>query len=100
MLQPELLGIRHTMYDRDFEDEFEDEQLDDDDLDSCPNCGVEIYAEAPRCPECGHWILDDDRPERPWQMPATRSAMAVVLWLTGGVVALGVIAALLLAAVN
>jgi hypothetical protein len=27
----------------------------------CPECGVEVYLIADRCPKCGYWFTGDDR---------------------------------------
>lgn len=45
-------------------DEFEVGDFDDDDLDMepCPNCGVEIYEDAPQCPACGEAVVHSTHP--------------------------------------
>lgn len=27
---------------------------------TCNNCGADVYADADRCPACGHYLLDDE----------------------------------------
>jgi hypothetical protein len=52
-------------HDPDDEDWYDDEDAAlDDALDDttvpCPECGTEIYADLDHCPQCGHWLTDDD----------------------------------------
>lgn len=66
-------------------DLFDDE--DGDELAECPACGAAIFADAERCPSCGHWIsrserIDrDERRQRLWKLVAGLLAVLLVLWL-------------------
>lgn len=48
----------------------------------CPECGEEIWDEAPRCPECGAWI--DGRTERhtPVEAEARKRMVVIIAVLT------------------
>jgi hypothetical protein len=35
---------------------------DDDETGECPECGAEIYLIVDRCPKCGYWFEEGDRP--------------------------------------
>ena len=44
------------------DDEFPDEDEFDDDPTCtvpCPECGAQVYEDAPRCPACGNYITHD-----------------------------------------
>ena len=61
-------------------DPYDDLPDSDDDLAEtipCPQCGAEVYEEAPQCPGCGHYITPDTSP---WQ---GRSVLWIVLGLAG-----------------
>ena len=36
----------------------EEDEFDDDEIETlpCPECGAEVYEDAPRCPSCGSYI--------------------------------------------
>ena len=34
----------------------------------CPACGAEIYDDAERCPECGHYQSCEDAPRSQWPL--------------------------------
>ena len=41
---------------------------EEDELIDCPECGAAIHGESQRCPQCGHYIIDDDDSHsRLWQ---------------------------------
>jgi predicted nucleic acid-binding Zn ribbon protein len=40
----------------------EDDDLDEQELAPCPECGAPIELDAEKCHECGYWILETDRP--------------------------------------
>ena len=78
-------------------DEFDDDNdlpqeidLDDDDENgtvNCPACGRLIHEEAPRCPYCGEWVIDDLTPaeerSRGWFWPvmvALLVGLILVVW--------------------
>lgn len=48
------------------DEEWDDWPEDDDEtaVVECPNCGAEIYEEAPQCPVCGEYVVHDTSP---WQ---------------------------------
>ena len=56
-------------------DERDADLLDDgDDVESCPECGGEVYVDSERCPDCGHWLtsgegshIREDAEGAPWQ---------------------------------
>ena len=37
-------------------------EQDDDDVIDCPYCDQEIYADTPKCPNCGQYISKEDTP--------------------------------------
>ena len=41
---------------------FDTSDSDDNDTVPCPACGAEIYDDAERCPECGHYLSREDAP--------------------------------------
>ena len=64
-----------------------------DDLQTCPECGAEVYADADRCPSCGHWVLENDgyktfnltRPHRNTKLIAAILLLLFllpILWMT------------------
>ncbi|PHS13763.1 MAG: hypothetical protein COA78_06650 [Blastopirellula sp.] len=64
----------------DQDEEWTDEDYSDDDsdyVDQCPECGVEIYADADVCPQCGHFIIHENSV---WK---GRSTWWIVLGLLG-----------------
>jgi uncharacterized membrane protein YvbJ len=62
-----------------------DDSDDDDEVGECPECGVEVYLIATRCPKCGHWFQDDERRSMN-RSRQTRSELKIVK--VGGVVLL------------
>jgi uncharacterized paraquat-inducible protein A len=56
---------------------------DEDDLDECPHCRRQIYADSERCPGCGHYLTREDA------RPAGRSWWFIVLAVICLLVALG-----------
>lgn len=78
-------------------DEYEDESNFDDDWDSdddddtmpCPSCGADVYVDAPACPACGDFIVEDnefadeDRTPRPTGVWADRPAWWIWLGVLG-----------------
>jgi hypothetical protein len=82
-----------------------DDETDDDDYTGfstsggdadtlpCPHCGVEIYDEAERCPECGKYLSDEDVPSRPippWIAIGVVICLVIVLaWVFGGWIFVG-----------
>ena len=50
------------------------------DMIRCPDCGEEIYDEAPRCPSCGTWLSGADRAGS-GRLPAWLVALVVALIL-------------------
>lgn len=67
----------------------EDDDWDDEDglCAPCPYCGAEMLEDSPRCPECGRYISDEDRPpERkpPWIVVGVVVCVIIVLaWMAG-----------------
>jgi predicted nucleic acid-binding Zn ribbon protein len=75
-----------------------DDAEDDDDTDdasweeedeptiACPYCRAEIHEDAQRCPECGHYISEEDQPaqRRPWWIVVgvVVCLALVYLWIT------------------
>ena len=57
--------------DDDFDqDEFDTFDVDDDEAETipCPNCGADVYEDAPRCPSCDEYITASNSVwiGRPW----------------------------------
>jgi len=44
------------------DDYFDGDEDGDDEVGECPECHAEVYLIAERCPECGHWFQEDERP--------------------------------------
>ena len=73
------------------DDEFSADASGDDASDTlpCPNCGQDVYEDAPQCPSCGHYVTHDTRPlsGRPaWWVVLGLIGAAALVWLlvTGG----------------
>jgi predicted nucleic acid-binding Zn ribbon protein len=62
---------------------------DDESTAPCPACGAEIYDDAERCPECGHYQSREDqrRSATPVWIIATAvlCLVIVVLWIISGI---------------
>lgn len=60
---------------------------DDDGVVPCPYCGADMLEDSPRCPECGNYISDEDRPpERkpPWIVVGIVVCLVIALaWAAG-----------------
>lgn len=56
---------------------------DSDELEQCPSCRKEIYADAERCPYCGCYISADDvqRPSRPWWIVLAAVILLIIILL-------------------
>jgi hypothetical protein len=52
----------------------------------CPECGVEVYLIADRCPKCGYWFTGDDRSA----MRSGRNVQAELKFVKIGGIVLGV----------
>jgi len=71
--------------DRDAPQEF-DLDFDEDEYVDCPYCAHSVYADAPRCPACNHWLEDESLARsrsRGWRWPmmiAFLVAIILVLW--------------------
>ncbi len=80
-----------VLYDREEDlDADEEDDVDQDDEVStspCPYCGAPIYEDAQRCPQCGEYISEEDRPaaRRPWWIiiGAVACLYAVYRWTAG-----------------
>jgi hypothetical protein len=61
---------------------------DEDATAPCPACGAEIYDDAERCPECGHYQTREETPRSKvplWIIVgAILCIIIVVLWVVGG----------------
>ena len=66
---------------RDFDDPWDDvDESDESDWLPCPECGAEIYADAPRCPHCGNYVTFDADSGRPaWAGRAIKITVIVLL---------------------
>ena len=80
-------------WDEDWGDEDYEEEGDHETI-KCPECGSTVYAIADRCPQCGHWFLDEEKATGVFKSRAKsdlRSPTTIVL------VAIGLLIILLLA---
>ena len=66
---------------------FDTSEPDEDATLPCPACGAEIYDDAERCPECGHYQSREDQPRAKtptWIIAgAVICLVIVVLWVIG-----------------
>lgn len=56
------MPYRSDWSDDDLDDnEYPDEPDDDESADTvrCPQCGADVYEDAPACPHCGHYLSPD-----------------------------------------
>jgi uncharacterized protein (DUF983 family) len=80
--------MRNPQWDEE-EDELDDETWDEDDdgLVPCPYCGEDMLEVSPRCPECGRYISDEDRPAEkkpPWIVVGIVVCLVIALaWAAG-----------------
>ncbi|WP_417379305.1 zinc ribbon domain-containing protein [Gimesia sp.] len=75
----------------DWESDYDTDYTDEPDFDEetstieCPNCGADVYEEAPACPVCGEYIGVDTHPfsERPrwWVSLGILGVIATILTL-------------------
>jgi predicted nucleic acid-binding Zn ribbon protein len=67
---------------------FDTSDPDEDATVPCPACGAEIYDDAERCPECGHYQTREEasRAKTPlWIIVGAIICLAIVaLWIIGG----------------
>jgi len=50
-------------------------------LNTCPDCGHEVYDQAPLCPHCGHAFEEGERSLPLWASVAGVTAIiAILLW--------------------
>lgn len=54
------------------DDDWPDDDPDESDVVTCPNCGADVYEDAEQCPACGEWITSSTHPlsGRPWWFTA------------------------------
>ncbi|TWU00366.1 hypothetical protein Pla108_13150 [Botrimarina colliarenosi] len=65
------------------DDEDWQDDLDEDDVFDCPECGAEVHAEAEACPACGYWITDAEH-EAGWRAGSASQRIRLVgLWILG-----------------
>jgi hypothetical protein len=76
---------------------FDTSDPDDDATAPCPACGAEIYDDAERCPECGHYLTREAAPRHDsvgglrskpplWIIVgAILCIIIVVLWVVAGI---------------
>lgn len=68
------------------EDEVWDDE-DDDHVVPCPYCGADMLEDSPRCPACGKYISDEDRPPEkkpPWILVGIVVCLVIALaWAAG-----------------
>ena len=51
-------------------------------LNTCPDCGNEVYDQAPICPHCGHAFSEGERSVPLWASVAGVTAIvAILLWV-------------------
>ena len=89
-----VAGNRYQMIEFQYADDLSDEEYPDDvdasdELDDstqtfcCPECGSEIYEDAPQCAICGHYVTAHDRSSQGWWWVAmvTLLIVSLLLWL-------------------
>lgn len=54
---------------------------DDDETVPCPYCRADVYEGAERCPDCGHYLSQEDAPRRRpgWQVVGVLICLALTL---------------------
>lgn len=71
--------------DEDIDDDYPDE-ADEDATIPCPHCGVDIYDDAERCPECGRYLSREEvgsRQPRWFIIAAVICLIIAILWAIG-----------------
>lgn len=43
-------------------DDWSEDDSDESDVVTCPNCGADVYEDAEQCPACGGWIARSTHP--------------------------------------
>ena len=62
---------------------FDTSDPDEDATAPCPACGAEIYDDAERCPECGHYLSREDAPRAKvplWIIVGAILCLVIVVW--------------------
>ncbi|NIP85066.1 MAG: hypothetical protein GTO03_05690 [Planctomycetales bacterium] len=67
--------------DDDAEDGYDDEGLDADTV-PCPQCGADVYEDAPQCPACGNYITYHHQlaPLWWWTAVVILALIALAIW--------------------
>jgi hypothetical protein len=71
--------------DPDLDDDWADDDEDESDVVSCPECGADVYEDAEQCPACGQYIVHGTSPWRGrprWWILLGLAGIAAVLWLS------------------
>lgn len=69
--------------DEDDWNDIDDEEDDLDDVLACPACGADMYADSPRCPQCGEYVSAADAwsAGRPvWVILTACLCLAMAVW--------------------
>jgi uncharacterized paraquat-inducible protein A len=81
----EYLNEDDELEDREFPDEHEDDNQwsDEDVYFACPECGADVYEEAPQCPACGCYVSHAPRTALPirWKIVAVVILIAFAIGL-------------------
>jgi len=69
------------------DDDDPDDAWDDDGTIPCPYCGEEMLEDSPRCPACGRYQSEEDRPPQqkpPWIVVGIVICLVIALaWAAG-----------------
>lgn len=72
----------------DWQDTWESDDDDQEDVMPCPSCGADVYVDAPACPSCGDYIIegsefDEHRQDGPTGIWADRPTWWIWLGVLG-----------------
>ena len=76
-------------------DDYDDDEPDEEESGSCPECGAEIYEVADKCIACGYWISEADRRVM-WSGTSQSTALKIVTKVVLGIILLMLVVGLVI----